>query len=63
MANEPDEALFMTASGSVDIFLTRLLWMKLFLQFFIYQTIRPSTTPCSTRNRIYSKKHVVKEKI
>jgi len=31
MAREPDVALSMTASGSLDIFLTRLLRMKLFL--------------------------------
>jgi len=31
IAREPDVALLMTASGSLDIFLTRLLWMKLFL--------------------------------
>ena len=33
MAREPDVALFMTASGSLDIFLTRLLRMKLFSDF------------------------------
>jgi len=33
MAREPDVALLMAASGSLDIFLTRLLRMKLFLQF------------------------------
>jgi len=31
MARDPDVALLMTASGSLDIFLTRLLLMKLFL--------------------------------
>jgi len=31
MAREPDVALLMTASGSHDIFLKRLLRMKLFL--------------------------------
>jgi len=31
MAREPGVALLMTASGSLDIFLTRLLRMKLFL--------------------------------
>jgi len=31
MARETDVALLMTASGSPDIFLTRLLRMKLFL--------------------------------
>jgi len=31
MARKPDVALLMTASGSFDIFLTQLLWMKLFL--------------------------------
>jgi len=31
MAREPDVALVMTASGSLDIFLTRLLRMELFL--------------------------------
>jgi len=31
MAREPDVSLLMTASGSHDIFLTRLLRMKLFL--------------------------------
>jgi len=29
MGREPDVALLMTASGSLDIFLTRLLRMKL----------------------------------
>jgi len=33
MAPEPDVALLMTASGLLDIFLTRLLGMKLFLLF------------------------------
>jgi len=33
MAREPDVALSMTASGSLDIFLTRLLRMKLFCNF------------------------------
>jgi len=32
MAREPDVTLLMTASGSLDIYLTRLLRMKLFLQ-------------------------------
>jgi len=31
MAREPDVALLMTASATFDIFLTRLLRMKLFL--------------------------------
>jgi len=31
MAREPNVTLLMTASGSLDIFLTRLLQMKLFL--------------------------------
>jgi len=31
MAREPDVALLMTAPGSLDIFLTRLLQMKIFL--------------------------------
>jgi len=31
MAREPDVALLMTASGSLDILLTRLLQTKLFL--------------------------------
>jgi len=34
MAHEPDVTLLMTASGSLDIFSTRLLQMKLFLSFF-----------------------------
>jgi len=59
MAREPDVALLMTASGSLDIFLTRLLWMKLCCNF----PTKPSATPCSTRSRINSKKHVIKEKI
>jgi len=33
MAREPNVALLMTASGSLDIFLTRLLRMHLFLWF------------------------------
>ena len=37
--------------------------MKLFLQFNIYQTTKPSETPWSTKSRINSKKHVIKEKI
>jgi len=63
MAREPDVALLMMASGSLDIFLTRLLRMKLFLYFSIYQTTKPSATACNTRSRINSKKHVIKEKI
>jgi len=63
MAREPDVALLMTVSGLLDIYLTRLLRIKLFLQFSIYQTTKPSVTPCSTRSRINSKKHVIKEKI
>jgi len=35
MAREPDGALLMTASGSLDIFLTRLLRMKPFLQKYV----------------------------
>jgi len=35
MACEPDVALLMTASGSLDIFLTRLLRMKLSLIFHL----------------------------
>jgi len=62
MACEPHVALLKTASGSLDIFLS-LLWMKLFLWFFIYQTTKPSASPCSTRSCISSKKHVIKEKI
>jgi len=31
MVREPDVALSMTASGSLDIFLTQLLGMKIFL--------------------------------
>jgi len=31
MAREPDVALLTTASGSLDIFLTQLLRMKIFL--------------------------------
>jgi len=30
MAREPDVGILMTASGSIDIFLTRLLRMELF---------------------------------
>jgi len=58
MAREPDVALLMAASGSLDIFLTRFLRMKLFLQFSNYQTTKPSTIQCSTRSRINSNKHV-----
>jgi len=54
MARESDVVLFMTASGLLYIFLTRLLRMKPFLQFSIYQTTNPSATPCSTRSRINS---------
>jgi len=35
MAREPDVALLMTASGSLDIFFTRLLSMKLFSVIFL----------------------------
>jgi len=38
MAREPDVDLLMTPSGSLDIFLTRLLRMKLFL-YFSYKAI------------------------
>jgi len=63
MAREPDVALLMTACGSFGIFLTPLLRMKLFLQFSTYHTTKPSATACSTRSRINSKKHVIKERI
>jgi len=59
MAREPDVALLMTASGSLDIFLTQLLRLKIFRNF----PTKPSETPCSTRSRINSQKQVVKEKI
>jgi len=45
MAREPDVALLMTASGSLDIFLTRLLRMKLFCNF------------PSTRQQSYTMQH------
>jgi len=45
MAREPDVALLIIVFGLLDIFLTRLLWMKLFLQFSIHQTTKPSATP------------------
>jgi len=38
MARQPDVAVLMKASGSLDIFLTRLLWIKLFL-YFSYKAI------------------------
>jgi len=60
MARDPDVALLMAASGSLDIFLTRFLRMKLSV-ISIYQTTKPSATLCSTRSRINSKKHVIKE--
>jgi len=56
MARDPDVALLMTASGSLDIFLTRLLRLKLFL-LFSHKAIS------NTRSRINSKKHIIKEKI
>ena len=59
MAREPDVALLMTASGSLDIFLTRLLRMQLFCNF----PTKPSVTLCNITSRINSKKHVTKEKI
>jgi len=62
MAREPDVALLMTASGSLDIFLTPVSWIKLFLYFSIYQTTKSSATPCSIRSHINSNKHVIKEK-
>jgi len=58
MAREPDVALLMTASGSLDIFLTRLLRVKLFCNF----PTKPSATPYSTRRRINRQKQVIKEK-
>ena len=65
MAREPDVALLMAASGSLHIFLTRLLQlrMKRFLQFSIYQTTKSSATPCSTKSHINNKKHLITEKI
>jgi len=62
MAREPDVALFVAASGSLNIFLMRLLRMKLFLSFSIYLTTKPQATPCSTTSRISSGKHVIKRK-
>jgi len=59
MTREPDVDLLMTAFGSLDIVLTRLLRMKLLLSF----SYKLSATPCSTRSRINSKKHAIKEKI
>ena len=61
MAREPDAdvALLITASGSLDIFLTRLLRRKIFCNF----PTNPSATPCSARSRVNSKKHVIEEKI
>jgi len=43
MARDPDVALLMAASGSLDIFLTRFLRMKLSV-ISIYQTTKPSAT-------------------
>jgi len=48
MAREPDVALLMTAPASLDIFLTRFLRMRHFLQFSIYNTTKSSAIPCST---------------
>jgi len=45
MACEPDEAVLLMASGLLEIFLAQLLQIKLFLQFSIYQTTKPSATP------------------
>jgi len=59
MAREPDVALLMTAPGSLDIVLTRLLRMKLFLQFS-YKAI---SNTMQHQRRINSKKHAIKEKI
>jgi len=58
MAREPDVDLLMAASGSLGIFLTRLLQQKLLLIFSIYQTTTPSVTPCKTRRCINSEKNV-----
>ena len=60
MAREPDVALLMTAPASLDIFLTRFLRMRHFLQFSIYNTTKSSAIPCSTWSRINSKKYVIK---
>jgi len=45
MAREPDVAHSLTASGSLHIFLKRLLRINFFLQFSICQTTKPSATP------------------
>ena len=59
MAREPDAALLMTTSGSLDIFLTRFYEWNCFCNF----PTKPSATQCSTRSRINSKKYVIKNKI
>jgi len=60
MAHEPDVALLMTACGSFDIFLTRLLRMKFFSVIIHLPDYKGVS---STRNRFNSKKLVIKEKI
>ena len=59
MAHEPDVAFSVTAPGSLDIFLTWFLRMKLFL-LFSYKTI---SNTMQHQSGINSKKHVDKEKI
>jgi len=57
MARESDVDLLMAASGSLDI--NTIVSDETFCNF----PTKPSVTPCSTRSRINSKKHVIKGKI
>jgi len=42
-------------------FLNTIVTNEVFLKFSIYQTTKLSATTCSTRSRINSKKHVIRE--
>jgi len=59
MPREPDVALLMTVSGSLNVFLTPLLRMKTFSVIFHLPDYKAIS---NTRSRINSKKHVTKRK-
>jgi len=62
MAREPDVALLMTASGSLDIFLTQVSRMKLSVIFHLPDYKAISNTMQHPKSH-YSKTYVIQDKI
>jgi len=62
MGHEPGVTLLMTASGSLDIFLTQMLRMKLSVIFNLPDYKAISNTMQHQKSH-YSKTYVMKEKI